>query len=94
MQTETEPRSSLDSPTKLDRAVVPNEVESRWLLNLYPDAGEAGGCFQRPPRPWDGRERYESHLVLVRPDQYVVWAADAVPDDPSALFARVTGQAH
>jgi hypothetical protein len=38
---------------------VPNVVESRWLLNLYPDAGEAGGCLQSPARPWDGRERYE-----------------------------------
>ncbi len=52
-------RSSLDSPTKLDRARVPNEVESRWLLNLYPDAAEAGGCLVSPARPWDGREPYE-----------------------------------
>jgi hypothetical protein len=59
VQTETEPRSSLDLPTKLDRARVPNVVESRWLLNLYPDAGEAGGCLQSPARPWDGRERFE-----------------------------------
>ena len=34
---------------------MPNEVESRWLLNLYPDAAEAGGCLQIPPRPWNGR---------------------------------------
>jgi 4-hydroxyisophthalate hydroxylase len=40
----------------------------------------------------DGREGYESHLVLVRPDQYVVWAADAAPADPTALLARVAGQ--
>ena len=59
MQTETEPRSSLDSPTKLDRAVVPNEVESRWLLNLYPDAAEAGGCLVSPARPWWGRNPAE-----------------------------------
>jgi hypothetical protein len=39
------PRSSLDSQTKLDRACVPNEVEAHWLLNLYPDAAEAGGCL-------------------------------------------------
>jgi hypothetical protein len=24
---------------------VPNEVEGRWLLNLYPDAAEASGCL-------------------------------------------------
>ncbi len=38
---------------------MPNVVESRWLLNLYPDAAEAGGCLQSPARPWDGRERFE-----------------------------------
>jgi len=39
-----------------------------------------------------GRERYESRLVLVRPDQYVVWAADTAPADPVGLMARVSGQ--
>jgi hypothetical protein len=39
-----------------------------------------------------GRERYESRLVLVRPDQYVVWAADSAPPDAAALLARVSGQ--
>jgi 2-polyprenyl-6-methoxyphenol hydroxylase-like FAD-dependent oxidoreductase len=39
-----------------------------------------------------GREQYASHLVLARPDQYVVWAADAAPTDPVALIARVAGQ--
>ena len=40
----------------------------------------------------DGREQYASRFVLVRPDQYVVWAGDAVPDDARAIFARVAGQ--
>ena len=40
----------------------------------------------------DGREEYQSRLVLVRPDQYVVWAGDASPADPAALIARVTGR--
>ena len=40
----------------------------------------------------DGREQYESRLVLVRPDQYVVWAADAAPPNPVELFERVTGK--
>ncbi len=38
------------------------------------------------------REQYESRLVLVRPDQYVVWSADTAPHDPAAMFARVTGR--
>lgn len=54
MQTEPETRSSLESPTKLDRARVPNEVESHWVLNLYPDAAEAGGCLVSPARPGKG----------------------------------------
>jgi len=40
----------------------------------------------------EGREQYASKLVLVRPDQYVVWAGDAAPDDARAVFARVAGQ--
>ncbi|HEY1294955.1 MAG TPA: FAD-dependent monooxygenase [Chloroflexota bacterium] len=40
----------------------------------------------------DGREQYAARLVLVRPDQYVVWSADTAPADPSGLMARVTGQ--
>jgi hypothetical protein len=51
--------SSLELPTKLDRARVPNEVESRWLLNLYPEAAEAGGCLLSPARPWNGRDPFE-----------------------------------
>jgi 2-polyprenyl-6-methoxyphenol hydroxylase-like FAD-dependent oxidoreductase len=39
-----------------------------------------------------GRAQYESQLVLVRPDQYVVWAADTAPTNPPEVIARVTGQ--
>jgi len=38
-----------------------------------------------------GRERYAAHLVLVRPDHYVVWTGDTPPSDANAIFARVTG---
>jgi hypothetical protein len=37
------------------------------------------------------RTLYGGRLVLVRPDQYVVWAGDSAPDDPKALIRKVTG---
>ena len=39
----------------------------------------------------EGRSRYASQLVLVRPDQYVVWAGDAAPPDATGVMARVAG---
>ena len=38
-----------------------------------------------------GREQYQSRLVLVRPDQYVVWAADTAPTNSRDLITRVAG---
>jgi 2-polyprenyl-6-methoxyphenol hydroxylase-like FAD-dependent oxidoreductase len=37
-------------------------------------------------------KRYESRLILIRPDQYVVWTGDAPPDDVRALLAMATGR--
>ena len=78
------------------------------LLALHENEGADDGIvgsFERAARSlgvslttirdaWRGDlTRYESRLVLVRPDQYVVWAGDAPPADTHALFARATGQA-
>jgi hypothetical protein len=38
------------------------------------------------------RAAYAARLVLVRPDQYVVWAADEPPGDATALLERVAGR--
>jgi hypothetical protein len=40
----------------------------------------------------EGRDKYEARLVLVRPDQYVVWAGDAAPAEADSLMRRVSGQ--
>ncbi len=39
----------------------------------------------------DGREAYGQRLILVRPDQYVVWTGDKTPGDLGRLFGRLVG---
>ena len=39
-----------------------------------------------------GRERYGVRLILVRPDQYVVWSSDCAPADPRGVLAKACGR--
>ena len=38
------------------------------------------------------RQRYESRLILVRPDQYVVWSGDTAPMDIPGLLEKAVGR--
>jgi 2-polyprenyl-6-methoxyphenol hydroxylase-like FAD-dependent oxidoreductase len=38
------------------------------------------------------REKYTARLILVRPDQYVVWAADEPPSDARKILAKAVGR--
>ena len=42
----------------------------------------------------EGREDYAARLVLVRPDQYVVWTGDTAAADTDAVMRRVAGLAN
>ena len=39
-----------------------------------------------------GRERYDAALILVRPDQFVAWAADVYSGDADMILARAAGR--
>jgi 4-hydroxyisophthalate hydroxylase len=41
----------------------------------------------------DGRTAYEAKLILVRPDRYVAWAADAVAGDAKAILGKAVAHA-
>jgi hypothetical protein len=38
-----------------------------------------------------GRDLYERDLALIRPDQYVAWRGNQLPEDCDALIAQITG---
>lgn len=48
------------------------------------------GAVENPSQ--EAREAYGCRLILVRPDQFVAWTGDVIPDDPKMLMRKVTGQ--
>jgi hypothetical protein len=69
------------------------------LIDL--DAGEAASAFAQAASELgvplkvikdsaiDGREKYQSRLILVRPDQFVAWTGDEA--DPAKVLHRAIG---
>jgi len=41
----------------------------------------------------DGRLKFEARMILVRPDQFIVWIGDQVPADVGAVMRKVVGWA-
>jgi hypothetical protein len=39
----------------------------------------------------EGRQAYESRLVLVRPDQYIAWCGSDAPPDVAGVMRKVVG---
>ena len=39
-----------------------------------------------------GREKYESRMILVRPDQHVAWTGDSAPTNVPAIMRKITGR--
>ena len=40
----------------------------------------------------DGRTKYETRMILVRPDQFIVWIGDKAPADAGAIMRKVAGR--
>ena len=40
----------------------------------------------------DGRTKYEARMILVRPDQHIVWIGDRAPEKTSVVMHTVAGR--
>jgi hypothetical protein len=63
-------------------------------VKAFEDAAQALGIPFKAIRDTyaGGREAYESKLVLVRPDQYVVWTGNEAPADAATVLRKVVGK--
>ena len=40
----------------------------------------------------EGRTKYEARMILVRPDQFIVWIGDSAPADAGQIMRKVAGR--
>jgi hypothetical protein len=60
------------------------------LLNAAKERGVPITLFdQEEPETYD---LYQAELVLIRPDEYVAWRGDSLPQDPMALVDLISGR--
>lgn len=81
------------------------ELGTGFALLAFDVEDEAIGAFEQAARSLNvplkvvrdsfdgGREAYEARLILVRPDQYIVWAGDDRPTNALGLMGRAIGRA-
>jgi hypothetical protein len=82
---------------------VYEELGQGLTLLAFGDQDQSAGAFESAAQSLNvplkvvrdthegDRSLYEAQLVLVRPDQYVVWAGDAAPAVSAAVLRQVTG---
>ena len=67
---------------------APDAADGQALVDALAARGASCGVETMPTALLS---LYEKRFVLVRPDGHVCWRGDALPDDPHAVAARVTG---
>ncbi len=83
---------------------VQEELGADFTLLAFGDVDEAANAFEQAAQALfiplkvtrdsfeDSRAEYGAQLVLVRPDQYVVWTGNGPPSDAAGLLNKVVGR--
>ena len=85
--------NTFDELSMLDFTLLAFDADEKDVAAIDQAAKSLGVPFKVARDTFSGgREGYEARMILVRPDQYVVWLGDKAPDDAVALMKQVTGR--